>query len=321
MDFESVIQVSNSDGYQSFRFFKGSRELLSFNNRGNRQVNYYHRNNSVKRKIYYGQQKEILFEEYDRSGRIVYRRDFNGIYEKWKYGASGNLVFHEDSSYDYEDRWKFDSRGREVLYSRNKNVLRKTTYNDRVGTAVRQVFDRYGSYTEYLIYFDEKDNITYLRDFNGYEKRTIFDDLGQEILYKESNGFTRWSEYKEDKLLHRKDSEGYEEWNRYDEDGKLIFSCNTKGFRFTVENCGSYIVHTITKPEVNIYTCLEHYCRTRTTDCIDIIIEKYDENASLLSRSIGTDYEESFTHMSAEQWLSNQKGSFEDLVKNELLYC
>lgn len=57
-----------------------------------------------------------------------------------------------------------------------------------------------------------------------------YDNNGNLIHYKNSNGYEYWKEYDSNgNLIHSKYSDGYEEWNEYDSNGNLIHSQNSHG--------------------------------------------------------------------------------------------
>ena len=79
--------------------------------------------------------------------------------------------------------------------------------------------------------YDENGNIIYQKFSNGLEAWYEYDENGEDIHYKDSNGFEYWKEYdKQGNLIHIKDSENHEKWYEYDENGKEIHYKNSNGF-------------------------------------------------------------------------------------------
>ena len=57
-----------------------------------------------------------------------------------------------------------------------------------------------------------------------------YDKHGNEIHFKNSDGYERWTEYGEKgKEIHFKNSNGLEWWREYDEEGKEIHYKNSNG--------------------------------------------------------------------------------------------
>ena len=60
---------------------------------------------------------------------------------------------------------------------------------------------------------------------------TEYDEKGNEIHYKDSDGYEVWYEYdKNGNLIHMKDSDGYEAWCEYDKNGNEIYWKNSDGY-------------------------------------------------------------------------------------------
>jgi len=43
--------------------------------------------------------------------------------------------------------------------------------------------------------YDEKGNLTYYKDSDGFEQRWKYDEKGNSTYYKDSDGFERWCEF------------------------------------------------------------------------------------------------------------------------------
>ena len=57
-----------------------------------------------------------------------------------------------------------------------------------------------------------------------------YDNNGNLIRYKDSNGYEQWYDYDENgNCIHNKDSNGFEYWNDYDENGNLIHYKDSNG--------------------------------------------------------------------------------------------
>jgi YD repeat-containing protein len=57
---------------------------------------------------------------------------------------------------------------------------------------------------------------------------TEYDEKGNMIHHRNSNGYEEWAEYDtNNNLIHYRDSNGYELWREYDEKGNMIHSRNS----------------------------------------------------------------------------------------------
>ena len=78
-------------------------------------------------------------------------------------------------------------------------------------------------------------------DGNLYE----YDSNGNEIHYKNSNGYEWWSEYDiNGKLIHFKNSTGCEEWYEYDSNGSKTHFKYSDGYEWWAEfNSSGNLIH------------------------------------------------------------------------------
>ena len=69
-----------------------------------------------------------------------------------------------------------------------------------------------------------------------------YDSNGNEIHYKNSNGYEWWSEYDiNGKLIHFKNSTGCEEWYEYDSNGNEIHFKDSDGYERWYDSKGNSI--------------------------------------------------------------------------------
>ena len=70
-----------------------------------------------------------------------------------------------------------------------------------------------------------------------------YDTNGNEIHYKDSNGYETWREYDaNNNVIHYKNSDGFEEW--YNSEGNVIDKPTKEGYNSTMSNTTThYIVH------------------------------------------------------------------------------
>jgi len=77
---------------------------------------------------------------------------------------------------------------------------------------------------------DEKGNMIYLEDSNGYWDKWKYDKEGNMTYFENSGGFWAKSEYNEkDKRSYYEDSKGYWAKSEYDEKGNVIYFEDKKG--------------------------------------------------------------------------------------------
>ena len=104
----------------------------------------------------------------------------------------------------------------------DNNVIRREEYVD--GTIVERNTLGEEIYTQIKKY--NKNNILIYRKIfksdSSFWEESWFDDNGNEIHGKDSDGFEFWEEYNQDNTpQHYKTNDGCEMWWEYDENGKL----------------------------------------------------------------------------------------------------
>ena len=78
--------------------------------------------------------------------------------------------------------------------------------------------------------YDNNGNLIHYKNSDGNEEWKEYDSNGNLIHYKNSNGYEYWKEYDSNgNLIHVKDSNGYEEWGEYDSNGNLIHFKDSDG--------------------------------------------------------------------------------------------
>lgn len=81
--------------------------------------------------------------------------------------------------------------------------------------------------------YDENGNRIYHKDSDGYEEWYEYDANGRLIHFKNSNGREKWWEYNSNgKLIHSKKNTGYEGWREYDSNGRMIHLWDNMGYEW-----------------------------------------------------------------------------------------
>ena len=92
--------------------------------------------------------------------------------------------------------------------------------------------------------FDENGNLIHSKNSNGFEKWNTFDEKNNLIHFKNSNGFEYWNTFDENgNLIHSKDSMGDEYWNTFDENSNLIHYKDFKGEYWNTFNENNNLIH------------------------------------------------------------------------------
>lgn len=203
--------------------------------------------------------------ELDDKGNMIHIRESNG-FEKWyEYDDKGNCIYSKNS--DGLEQWnKFDNNGKKVYFRNSEGREVWITYDEK-GNEIRHkyslgpgkfVYDRRtlreyddkghvihvkevwlkgfgedkksGAFEEWREY-DEKGNCIYCKDSNGHERWNKYDEKGNKIFSESVNGTKEWYEYDDNgNMIHSKDSDGYEIRKEYDEKGNCIHFRNSDLF-------------------------------------------------------------------------------------------
>jgi YD repeat-containing protein len=87
------------------------------------------------------------------------------------------------------------------------------------------------SNNEPIFEYNDDGNCIYYKNSDGYEWWKEYDTNGNEIHCKDSHGNEQWSEYHPNgKLIHYKNSAKFEFWQEFDFNGKCIHYKNSTGF-------------------------------------------------------------------------------------------
>ena len=79
--------------------------------------------------------------------------------------------------------------------------------------------------------FDNRGNLLYMKFSNGFESWSEYDERNNCIHYKHSTGFETWNKYDEkNNCVYRKYADGYECWKKYDARNKCIHFKDSTGF-------------------------------------------------------------------------------------------
>ena len=79
--------------------------------------------------------------------------------------------------------------------------------------------------------YDDNGNQIYFKDSNGFEAHNKYDDNGKLIHYKISDGYERTYKYDDTgNLIHYKNSSGFEQNWKYDDNGNQIHYKSSNGF-------------------------------------------------------------------------------------------
>jgi len=90
--------------------------------------------------------------------------------------------------------------------------------------------------------YTDKYLIEKIESFGCYIDKYEYDDRGNMIYHKDSNGFETWYEYDErDNLIRERDSEGFEEWREYNSENILISSESSCGIIRKFNNDGQLL--------------------------------------------------------------------------------
>ena len=84
--------------------------------------------------------------------------------------------------------------------------------------------------------YDERGNEIHYKGSNGFEYWREYDDKGNMIHHKDHTRWEQWFEYDErGNNIHYKDSYGYEVYSKYDENNNCIHYKNSTGAEVTLE--------------------------------------------------------------------------------------
>ncbi|MBR4789378.1 MAG: hypothetical protein IK024_00625 [Treponema sp.] len=120
-------------------------------------------------------------------------------------------------------------------------------------------------YMEYFNEYDDKGNLIHYKDSNGLEEWMEYDDKGNLIHHKFNSGTEVWTQYNDDgNAIYAIDSEGNEYIWEYDENGQLIYWKEGKWYEEWI----------LSDSEIRMI----HYRQLETTD----EDEEYIEEATLL---------------------------------------
>lgn len=109
-----------------------------------KQSSTYHKDFSIKTYTEYLDGVEIIHNRYNRVGDLVYTRDKDGYWIKYKFDKNHRKVYELNVQGIYE-KWKFNSKGYKVYYETNFSTSThwsKTKY-DKLGNVVYSE-DAYG---------------------------------------------------------------------------------------------------------------------------------------------------------------------------------
>ncbi|MCK9199310.1 MAG: hypothetical protein M0P49_06880 [Bacilli bacterium] len=82
--------------------------------------------------------------------------------------------------------------------------------------------------------YDDKGNLIHFKTSDGFEYWNEYDE-GNLIHFKTNDGYESWSEYNNRKLIHFRDSNGKENWKEYDDKGNLIHFKDATGCEYWQE--------------------------------------------------------------------------------------
>ena len=143
--------------------------------------------------------------EYDEQKRLRHRLSNDGNEYWYRYNEDGTTSIHYKFLDEYES-WK-------DYYPNGRLKSSHTKWTHRT------------SVIESWVEYNEKGTMISYREINDKEECiTEYDENGNEIHHKYSNGFEVWKEYdKNNNLIHYKESVGYEEKYEYGETTKYHF--------------------------------------------------------------------------------------------------
>lgn len=242
----------------------GSKKIILYDKDG--KVDYCHRYDSFGNQIYYRDKLHKISTKikYDTDGKILNKKDSDGVFTIFEYGADGNLIKQSCTNSDGSEVsgkvFEYDSDGRKILekekFSGSSESITKYDGNENEIYSKMQLpggtieswsnYDENGRITSSrLVTFDSSDNVKkeYFTEY-AYEKigsiitrrtgKNHFDGTLVEILDTDDE---------DGNVVYRKSScslpgspsDKYTEtWFEYDADGKGAFSKSTSdGKKFT----------------------------------------------------------------------------------------
>ena len=137
---------------------------------------------------------------------------------------SNEKVFSEVRTYYIEDPKKAGVK-KKVRYA---TIIDIENLKENSISIMNGQYETFESLCKYVV--ENNCNLGIAYDGDGDRCLTV-DEKGNEIHYKDSNGYEYWKEYDENhNEIHYKTSDGYERWQEYDENGNEIHYKDSNGF-------------------------------------------------------------------------------------------
>ena len=94
---------------------------------------------------------------------------------------------------------------------------------DTIKEIIREFEEKYNLRIDVVTQYDDNGNEIYSKDSEGFERFWKRNDQGKPVYYKNSNGYEKFFEYDgRGNLIHHKNSDGDEEFFEYDSRGNMI---------------------------------------------------------------------------------------------------
>lgn len=106
--------------------------------------------------------------EYNDDGQVIYTKDYKSGLETWKdYDVYGRLIRVKNSlGYETVYRWNSNGRCTEKIVKYYNRIIVETRYK-----------------------YNENNQLIYIEDTNGFKAWFEYDENGNEISYRNSNGY------------------------------------------------------------------------------------------------------------------------------------
>lgn len=178
---------------------------------------------------------------YDAAGHCVYEKNSFGAEEWLEYNEKGKLIHKKQthrSEYDENDNliytklpcaleywWEYDEAGHEIHSYNSEGTFEERREYDEKGREIHRKTEDEESWYKYDEE-DEKGRISQEKHFNGSTFWQRDYKHGDIIYEKNSDGSEIWYEYDYDEngnKIHCKDSNGFEKWYKCDEKGNMTY--------------------------------------------------------------------------------------------------
>lgn len=169
--------------------------------------------------------------EYDEQKRLRHRLSNDGNEYWYRYNEDGTTSIHYKFLDEYES-WRdyypnAKLKSSHIKWTHHTSVIESWVEYNENGTMIsyREINDK----EEYITEYDEKGNEIHHKNSNGFEKWYTYDELERKIHYKESTGYEEKYEYGKTIKVICKYPDGKESINEIDDDGEILHIKNNNG--------------------------------------------------------------------------------------------